>query len=243
MPNKVSYDAVVVGSGPNGMAAAIRLAEESLSVLVLEGSDRIGGGTRSGELTLPGFTHDLCSAIHPLGVGSPFFRRLPLEKYGLGWIQPEFPLAHPFDDGSAALLQRSVTDTAQGLGADKSNYEALMQPLVRNWETLSAEFLKPLLHVPRCPIQLARFGLRAFRSGRGLATNWFAAEPARALFAGMAAHSFLPLEHIPSAAFGLVLGLLGHAVGWPLPKGGSQAIANALAAYFRTLGGEIRTGF
>jgi len=243
MPNKVSYDAIVVGSGPNGMAAAIRLAEEGLSVLLLEGRDRIGGGARSGELTLPGFTHDLCSAIHPLGVGSPFFRRLPLEKYGLHWIQPEFPLAHPFDDGSAALLRRSVTETGKGLGEDKSNYEWLMQPLLRDWEKLAAEFLKPLLHVPRCSIQLARFGLRAFRSGRGLATSWFAAEPARALFAGMAAHSFLPLEQIPSAAFGLVLGLLGHAVGWPLPKGGSQAIANALGAHFRTLGGEIRTGF
>jgi phytoene dehydrogenase-like protein len=240
MPAKFSYDAVVVGSGPNGLAAAIRLAQENLAVLVLEAKDSIGGGTRSGEITLPGFLHDLCSAIHPLGLGSPFFRQLPLEKYGLSWIQPEIPLAHPFDDGTAAALKRTIAATGEGLGPDKSNYDKLMAPLCSNWENLAAEFLQPLLHFPRHPLQLAGFGRRALRSATGLARSWFAAEPARALFAGLAAHSFLPLEQIPSAAFGLVLAMLGHAVGWPLPRGGSQQIANALAAHLRALGGEIQ---
>jgi len=240
MPSKFSYDAVVVGSGPNGLAAAIRLAQENLAVLVLEANDSIGGGTRSAEITLPGFLHDLCSAIHPLGIGSPFFRQLPLEKYGLSWIQPEIPLAHPFDDGTAAALKRTIAATAEGLGPDKSNYEKLMTPLCSNWENLAAEFLQPLLHFPRHPLQLAGFGRRAFRSATGLARSWFGANPARALFAGLAAHSFLPLEQIPSASFGLVLAMLGHAVGWPLPRGGSQQIANALAAHLRALGGEIQ---
>jgi len=241
LPNKISYDAVVVGAGPNGLAAAIRLAQEGLAVLLLEGSDNIGGGTRSAEITLPGFRHDLCSAIHPLGVGSPFFRQLPLEKYGLHWIQPEFPLAHPFDEGPAALLRRSIRDTAEGLGPDKSNYEGLMAPLLPNWEKLSFEFLQPLFHFPRHPIILARFGFHAVRSATALAKSCFETERAKGLFAGLAAHSFLPLEKIPSSAFGLVLGLMAHAVGWPLPKGGSQEIANALAAHLRSLGGEIRT--
>src|SRR5437667_4581133 len=152
MPSKFSYDAVVVGSGPNGLAAAIRLAQENLAVLVLEANDSIGGGTRSAEITLPGFLHDLCSAIHPLGIGSPFFRQLPLEKYGLSWIQPEIPLAHPLENG-VALLQRSIARTAQGLGADKNSYEQLMAPLVLRWENLAAEFLQPLLHVPAHPYQ------------------------------------------------------------------------------------------
>src|ERR1044071_1703404 len=242
MPSKFSYDAIVVGSGPNGLAAAIRLAQERSSVLVLEANDSIGGGARTAELTLPGFLHDVCSAIHPLAIGSPFFRRLPLEQYGLKWIQPDFPLAHPLDDGTAVVLKRSVSATAQGLGADRTNYEKLMAPMVSNWENLAVEFLQPLVHFPRHPLQLARFGQRALRSATTLARNWFAAQPARALFAGLAAHSFLPLEQIPSAAFGLVLGLFGHSVGWPLPRGGAQQLANALAAHLRILGGEIQPG-
>lgn len=238
--SRVSYDAVVVGSGPNGLAAAIRLAQEKLSVLVLEANQSIGGGVRSAELTLPGFTHDLCSAIHPLGLGSPFFRQLPLEKYGLSWIQPALPLAHPLEKG-AAVLDRSVEKTAGGLGADERPYAYLMSPLVEHWQNLTNEFLQPLLHRPRHPFQLARFGLHAIRSAAGLANQLFEQEPARALFAGLAAHSFLPLEEKPSAAFGLVLGMLGHAVGWPLPCGGSQKIADALAAHLRALGGEIQT--
>ena len=203
MPKNVQYDAVVVGSGPNGLSAAIRLAQEKLSVLVLEANDTFGGGTRSAELTLAGFVHDLCSAIHPLALGSPFFRSLSLERYGLNWIQPEFPLAHPLENGEAALLQRSLVKTAEGLGkADKLSYERLMSPLLAHWENLADEFLQSMLHLPRHPFRLASFGLRAFRSAAALAKKRFAEEPARALFAGLAAHSFLPLEQVPSAAFG-----------------------------------------
>jgi phytoene dehydrogenase-like protein len=243
MPNKVSYDAVVVGSGPNGLAAAIRLAQEKLSVLVLEANDTIGGGMRSAELTLPGFTHDVCSAVHPLGIGSPFFRTLPLERYGLHWLQPEFPLAHPLEGCVAAVVQRSLDETAESLGADQTAYARLMAPLVEQSENLSAEFLQPILHYPKHPLLLARFGLHAFQSAAGLINKKFTNPSARALFAGLAAHSFLCLEDTPSAAIGLVLGMLAHAVGWPLPRGGSQRIADALAAHLRYFGGEIRTGF
>ena len=242
MPNKVSDDAVVVGSGPNGLAAAIRLAQEKLSVLVLEANDTIGGGTRSAELTLPGFTHDLCSAVHPLGIASPFFRKLPLERYGLHWVHPEFPLAHPVEGEVAAVLQRSLDKTAESLGADQAAYVRLMAPLVGQSEDLSSEFLQPILHWPKHPLPLARFGLHAIQSAAGLIHKKFTAAPARALFAGLAAHSFMRLEDIPSAAIGLVLGMLGHSAGWPLPRGGSQRIADALAAHLRFLGGEIRTG-
>ncbi len=241
MPKHLNYDAVVVGSGPNGLAAAIRLAQEGWSVLVLEANETIGGGTRSAELTLPGFLHDLCSAIHPMAIGSPFFRQLPLDRYGLNWIQPEIPLAHPLADGAAALLVGSVATTALGLGKDAEAYQRLMTPLVSNWQNLATELLQPLLHLPGHPLQLIGFGRAAIRSASGLAKSWFKDEPARALFAGLAAHSFLRLDHVPSAAFGLVLGMMGHAVGWPLPRGGSQQIANALAAHLRSLGGEVAT--
>jgi phytoene dehydrogenase-like protein len=242
MSGKISYDAVVVGAGPNGLAAAIRLAQYGLSVLMLEANSTIGGGMRSAELTLPGFIHDLCSAVHPLGIGSPFFRKLPLEKYGLKWIQPMVPLAHPFENGEVALLQRSVSRTALGLGVDREPYERLMTSMTARWETLTAEFLQPLLHWPRHPMQLAHFGLLGMRSAAALAQARFQGERARALFGGLAAHSFLALEEVFSAGFGLVLGLLAHAVGWPLAKGGSQSLANALAAHLRSLGGEIITG-
>jgi phytoene dehydrogenase-like protein len=236
---KTSYDAVVVGSGPNGLAAAVRLAQEKLSVLVLEARGSIGGGTSSAELTLLGFTHDVCSAIHPLGAGSPFFRSLDLAKDGLTWIHPDFPLAHPLDGGKAAVLDRSLAKTARELGTDGPAYEKLMSPLVENWDALAPEFLQPMVHVPRHPLLLGRFGMQAMRSASGVANGRFSGEPPRALFAGLAAHSFLPLEQRLSAAFGLVLGTLGHAVGWPLPRGGSQQIANALAGRLRSLGGEI----
>src|SRR5262245_39527585 len=200
MPNKVSYDAVVVGAGPNGLAAAIRLAQEKLSVIVLEANDTIGGGTRSTELTLPGFTHDLCSAVHPLGIGSPFLRKLPLERYGLHWLQPEFPLAHPLEGEVAATIQRSFKKTAESLGADQSAYARLMAPLVEQSENLSAEFLQPILHWPKHPLLLARFGLHASQSAARLINKKFKGAPARALFAGLAGHSFMRLEDIPSAA-------------------------------------------
>lgn len=240
---KASYDAVVVGAGPNGLAAAIRLAQAKLSVLVIEANDTIGGGARSSELTLPGFLHDVCSSVHPLAAGSPFFRRLQLEQFGLKWIEPEIPLAHPLDGKRAAALYRSAERTAKELGADGRAYERLMLPLVAHWENLAAEFLQPMIHLPRHPIQFARFGLRGLRSATGLARNWFSDVPARALFGGLAAHSFLPLEQIASASFGLVLGMTGHAVGWPIPQGGSQQIANALGACLKSLSGEIITGW
>ena len=235
------YDAVVVGSGPNGLSAAVELARNGCSVVVLEAENTIGGGTRSAELTLPGYVHDICSAIHPLGYGSPFFSTLPLEEYGLEWVHPPAPLAHPFDDGTAAVLERSVEETGAALAPDAAAYRRLMEPIARDWNKLVGSLLGPA-RLPRHPFALARFGLRAVRSARGLAEGLFEGEKARGLLAGNAAHSFLPMEQPPSAAFGLVLGALGHAVGWPFPKGGSQKIADALVSYLRSLGGEVYAG-
>jgi phytoene dehydrogenase-like protein len=235
------YHAIVVGSGPNGLAAAITFAQAGRSVLVVEAHEVVGGGTRSEKLTLPGFTHDVCAAVHPLGIGSPFFRTLPLEKHGLSWIHPPAPLAHPLDDGSAVLLERSVNDTAANLREDRQNYVRIFGPLVRDWPRL-APLLLGLTQFPRHPIAAASFGLRAMRSAINLAYSNFRGERARALFAGLAAHSILPLERIPTSAFGLILALLGHAYGWPFAKGGSQSIANALRSYLESLGGEVVTG-
>jgi phytoene dehydrogenase-like protein len=234
-------DAVVVGAGPNGLAAAIELARAGLSVSVLEAADTVGGGARSAKLTLPEFVHDVCSAIHPLGVASPFFRTLPLTDHGLAWIEPPAALAHPFDDGSAALLARSPEAAMPALGEDDERWRRLFAPFVRDTDSLLDEILAPL-HVPAHPLTLARFGLRALLPATTVARRSFRGETARGLFAGLAAHSMLPLERPPSAAFGLMLGLLGHAVGWPFPRGGSQALSDALASYLRSLGGEIETG-
>jgi phytoene dehydrogenase-like protein len=235
------YDAVVVGSGPNGLAAAVELARNGRSVAVLEAEESIGGGARSAELTLPGFVHDLGSAIHPLGYASPFFRQLPLAEHGLEWVHPLAPLVHPFDDGTTASLERSVEATAAGLGEDAGAYRDLMQPLADDAERIVASFLDPV-RPPHHPLALASTGLRAVRPARAVAESVFRGQRARALFAGNAAHSFLPLEKRPSALFGFVLGTLGHAVGWPLPRGGSQKITDALASYLLSLGGEIYTG-
>ena len=234
------YDAVVIGSGPNGLAAAITLASAGCSVLVLEANETIGGGTRSAELTLPGFVHDVCSAVHPLAAGSPFFQTLPLDRFGLEWVQPEIPLAHPLDNGDAAALWRDVNETAVRNG--DTGYRHLFEPLTRHWAQLAPEFLQPMLHLPRHPVAAARFGLSAICPAKLLAKSFLKSSKTRALFAGLAAHSFLPLEALASAAFALVLGAAGHAVGWPIPRGGSQAIANGLVAYLRELGGKIETG-
>ena len=236
------YDAIVVGSGPNGLAAAITLARAGRSVLVVEAKDTIGGGTRSTDLTLPGFVHDVCSAVHPLAVGSPFFKTLPLEQFGLEWIYPPASLAHPLDDGTAIIVQRSIDATGESLGVDAAAYRRLIKPLAADWENLAYEFLGPL-RFPRHPISMARFGMLAVLPAATLARLAFRGERARAMFAGMACHSIMPLEQITTAAFGLTLNLTAHTVGWPIPKGGSQSIANALAGYFRSLGGEIVTGF
>jgi phytoene dehydrogenase-like protein len=244
MTTKNDYDAIIIGSGPNGLAAAITIARTGRSVLVFEAKETIGGGCRSAELTLPGFTHDLCSAIHPAALASAFFRELPLERYGLEWVQPEIPLAHPLDNGQAAILARSLEETGASLGQDAAAYRQLMQPLVENWETILDAFHGPLR--PQAllshPFKLAQFGLPALRGARGLARAQFKGSAARAIFAGVSGHSMLPLDTPGTAAAGLLLGLLAHAVGWPLPRGGSQKIVDALAAYLRELGGEIITG-
>jgi phytoene dehydrogenase-like protein len=235
-------DAVVVGSGPNGLAAAIVLARAGRSVLVREAADTVGGGARSEELTLPGFVHDTCSTIYPLGAGSPVFRRLPLGEHGLEWVHSDAALAHPLDDGTAAILERDVDVTAAGLEEDAGAYRALFGPLAASWPDLERTILRPLVRVPRHPVSLARFGLSALRSAEGLARGRFRGERARALFAGCAAHSTLRLDRSPSAAFGLALMTAAHVAGWPVARGGAQALSDALASYLRSLGGEIQTG-
>ncbi len=239
-----TYDAIVVGAGPNGLAAAITLARPGLRVLLVEAAETVGGGMRSAELTRPGYLHDICSAIHPLALASPFFQSEDLANVGLEMIQPTFPLAHPLDDGSAVVLDRSVDVTADGLDPEDADaYRRLMTPLVAQAETIFHDLLGPLSLAPmRHPITSARFGLRALRSARGLASSWFRGDRARALIAGLAAHAILPLDRAATAAIALVLGVAGHSVGWPISRGGSRAIADALAARFLALGGEIVTG-
>jgi phytoene dehydrogenase-like protein len=235
------YDAIVVGSGPNGLAAAIVLADAGLSVLVREANETIGGGTRSLELTLPGFVHDIGSAVHPMAIASPFFRSLPLTAHGLEWIQPPLPLVHPFDDSPPAVLDRSVDATGITLGQDRSAYRRLVAPLVRDWERLVPEVLAPMLRVPSHPILLARFGFRALWPAAVLAKAAFRGDHARALLAGLSAHSILALDKLGSSAIGLVMAVTGHVGGWPIPRGGAQQIAVALSSYFRSLGGTIET--
>ena len=233
-------DAVVVGSGPNGLAAAITLARAERSVRVLEAAASVGGGCRTAELTLPGFRHDVCSAFHPLAAGSRFFRQLDLAQHGLELIHPGLPMAHPLDDGTAAVLARSLDETADGLGVDGRAYRRLFGPLARGADRLLADFHGPL-RLPRSPLLAAGFGSRALLPAAAAARTHFRGPAARALFAGMAAHSIQSLTAPGTAAFGLMLGALGHAFGWPVAQGGSQAIADALAAQVTRLGGEIVT--
>ena len=220
------YDAVVVGSGPNGLAAAITIAQAGRSVLLIEGKETLGGGTRSAELTLPGFLHDVCSCVYPMAVWSPFFRSLPLKERGLEWVQPAAPLAHPLDDGSAVILERSVEATAENLGEDRERYVRLLSALLSAWPKLESSVQRPF-SFPAHPLAAARFGWTVFRSASNAAEHFFRGARARALFAGLAAHAVLPLEQVPSAAFGFVLQIIAHAQGWPFARGGSQQIANA----------------
>ncbi|WP_114783194.1 phytoene desaturase family protein [Botryobacter ruber] len=238
---KRDFDAVVVGSGPNGLAAAITMQEAGLSVLLLECKDTIGGGLRSAELTLPGFVHDICSAIHPLAVESPFFKTLPLAAHGLRFVTPTVAAAHPFDNGTAAVLQKSIEKTACSLNGDKNAYLNLIAPLVNDWPDIALSTLGPL-RLPKHPLAMARFGWNALTSAEFLARLRFQTVEARGLWAGMAAHAIQPLSKITTSAIGLVLMAMGHLNGWPVPVGGSQSIATALAAYFTSIGGKIETG-
>jgi phytoene dehydrogenase-like protein len=231
-------DAIVVGSGPNGLAAAIALAQANWKVTVFEAEPTFGGGSRSAELTLPGFTHDICSAVHAMAVASPFLRTLPLEKYGFEWVEPQIQVAHPFDDGSAAIIERSIEQTAAGLGRDRAAYAGLFGGVVRSWPRIERAALGPI-GWPRHPFALAAFGLHALRSAEGLARSIFAEERTRALFSAIAAHGMLPLDRALTAGFGLVLGAMAHLVGWVIPRGGAQKLTDALVAHLRTLGGEV----
>jgi phytoene dehydrogenase-like protein len=237
---KKDIDVIVVGSGPNGLSAAIRLQQAGVSVLLLEAKDTIGGGMRTQELTLPGFYHDVCSAIHPMAIGSPFFSQLPLSDFGLEFVHSPLAAAHPFEDGTAAFLARSLEDTAQALGVDAGAYRRLIKPVADHWEEVAEDSLGPF-SFPRHPLIMARFGLNALRSAAAVSKR-FSTTAARGLWAGMSAHSIQPLTNMASAAIGIILSAVGHRHGWPVPKGGSQAIGNALAQYFISLGGKIQTG-
>lgn len=234
-------DAIVIGSGPNGLAAALTLARAGRRVVVFEAAEQAGGGLRSATLTRPGFVHDVCAAVHPLAASSPFFRTLPLRDFGVAWVHPSAPLAHPLDERRAVVLERAVSETARGLGPDGLRYQRLFGSFAARWGRLAEAVLRPL-GIPRHPTLMLRFGLLALWPAAVLARRAFRGEAARALFAGLAAHSMLPLDRPLTSAFALLLGAAGHGCGWPFVAGGSQRLADALAAYLATLGGEVRTG-
>ena len=236
-----AFDAVVVGSGPNGLAAAVALAAAGYQTHLIEGHSELGGGTRTAELTLPGFRHDVCSAVHPLGVLSPYLKTLPLQEHGLSWVYPERSVAHPLDDGSCVVLERSVAATAEDLGRDGRAWARLMDPFVRVGEPLIADLLGPL-RIPRHPFAMARFGFYGLRPLTWLARGLFDEPRARALLAGCGAHAILPLDKLATGAVGLLFAFTGHLCDWPMARGGSASIASALASYFRSLGGSISTG-
>lgn len=239
MNNK--YDALVVGSGPNGFAAAITMQKSGLSVLLIEGKETLGGGMRSVELTLPGFIHDVCSAVYPLGEDSPVFKPLKLEEFGLRYLRSQYAVAHPFENGSAVAVQSSIERTASELGKDASNYKRIFSPLVNEWDSIRSAFVAPF-HLSNFTEAKARFAFQAISSARNFAKNQFATKEAQALFAGMAAHAILPLNKLATSSIGLVLNTVAHINSWPVPEGGSEKITSALAACFKNLGGVIQTG-
>jgi phytoene dehydrogenase-like protein len=233
--------AIVVGSGPNGLACAVALAREGVAVTVLEAEETIGGGTRSGELTLSGLLHDLCSAFHPMAAGSPFLRSLDLARHGLEWRWPEVDCAHPLDDGSAGVMLRSIDDTAAALGQDGAAWRRVFGRPAASFQALSRDLFRPFQHVPGHPLSLVRFGIPAATPATVLARAW-RTEQARALFGSVAAHAIAPLNRPMSSSVGMALICACHAFGWPVPRGGSQAIADALAGVLAEHGGRIETG-